>query len=340
MAGRRQRDVNPIDVIEAAYNLDGDDRAWLTGLATAVRPFLDRGHGMIAYRFDPGTPIEQLHDRAVLFDLSAEHVPDARSWIAMNPEFARKIHSVQNDGLVGMLELCNRAGLTDLHREMPVMMEFYERTGVTDYVALQSIEPGGTCVVMAAGQAKSRTFDARTRRLWSRINVHIGAGRRLRDAIANNGGAEEAVLSPSGKLEHAEGDGATPTARALLREAVARVERARGKQRRSDPEAAAEAWTALVSGRWSLVDRYERGGRRYVVARRNEHVVADPRALTQRQRAIVHLAALGKANKLIGYELGLSESTVGSHLSQAMRKLGAKTRVDLIRVVMQLSQPG
>lgn len=340
MARGRQRDVNPIDVIEAAYNLEGDDRAWLAQLATAVRPFLDTGHGMIAYRLDPGTPIERLHDGALLFGLTKDHIPDASSWIATNPEFARRIHSVQNDGLVGMLELCRRAGLTDLHREMPVMMDFYARTGVTDYVALQSIEPGGTCVVMAAGQTTPRTFDARTRRLWSRVNAHIGAGRRLRDAISNHAAAEEAVLSPNGKLEHAEGDGATPSARALLRDAVARVERARGKQRKTDPEAAAEAWTALVSGRWSLVDRYERGGRRYVVARRNEHLVPDPRALTQRQRAIVHLAALGKTNKLIGYELGLSESTVGSHLSQAMRKLGAKTRVDLIRVVMQLSHPG
>ena len=42
-------------------------------------------------------------------------------------------------------------------------------------------------------------------------------------------------------------------------------------------------------------------------------------------------------NKLIGYELGLSESTIGSHLSQVMRKLGAPSRVELIQLVTQLA---
>jgi DNA-binding CsgD family transcriptional regulator len=330
------KEVDPIDVIEAAYDLDGDDREWLTKLATTVRPFLDGGHGLITYIFDPARSIEDAHRDALVFDVVREHIPNARLWVANNPQFVESIHT--NDGLVAMLELCKRAGLKDLRAEMPVMMDYYDRVGVKDYVALQSIEPGGTCVVMAAGQSKPRTFDARTRRLWSRINVHIGAGRRLRAAMRNDAAPEEAILTPTGKLEHAEGEGTTNTARTALREAVARVERARGKQRRSEPERATEAWSALVQGRWSLVDRFERGGRRYIVARRNEHALPDPRALTPRQRAIVHLASLGKSNKLIGYELGLAESTVGSHLSHAMRKLGAATRVDLIRLVMGLSQ--
>jgi DNA-binding CsgD family transcriptional regulator len=208
-----------------------------------------------------------------------------------------------------------------------------------DYVALQTVEPGGRGVVFTAGQTVARTFDRRTRRSWVRINTHIAAGRRLRHSMNLKAAVDEAILAPSDKLEHAEGEGGTKRMREALRDAVLRSEKARGKQRRTDPEAATEAWTAMVSGRWSLVDRFERGGRRYIVARRNEHNLPDPRALTQRECVIANLAALGKPNKLIGYELGVSESAVGTHLSQAMRKLGAKSRVDLIQLVAQLGVP-
>ena len=121
-----------------------------------------------------------------------------------------------------------------------------------------------------------------------------------------------------------------------LREAVLRMEKARGRAGRQDPERATEAWTALVGGRWSLVDRFERGGRRFLVARPNLHQLRDPRALSPRERAVAHLAALGKSNKLIAYELGLAGSTIATHLSAALRKLGATSRVDLVRLIAQL----
>lgn len=73
------------------------------------------------------------------------------------------------------------------------------------------------------------------------------------------------------------------------------------------------------------------------MARRNEHELPDPRALTARERAVVHLAVLGKSNKLIAYELGLSTSTVATYLSWAMRKLRVTSRVELIRLARQLA---
>ena len=88
-----------------------------------------------------------------------------------------------------------------------------------------------------------------------------------------------------------------------------------------------------MAGRWSLVDRFERDGRRFIVARSNEHALPDPRALTPRERAVVHLAALGKPNKLVAYELGLADSTVASHVANAMRKLGVSTRVELVELL-------
>ena len=113
-----------------------------------------------------------------------------------------------------------------------------------------------------------------------------------------------------------------------LRDVVVRETESTG----TDPAAAAEAWSALVDGRWRLIDRFERNGRCYWVALRIE----PPLPLTHRERDVVELAALGKPNKLIGYELGISESGVATHLSAASRKLAAESRVDLIRLVLAL----
>lgn len=330
------REANPIDVVEAAYDLDATDTQWLEKLATAVRPLIDDGHGAFAYYFDVRVPIEVSHAAALLFDMERSLLAHGIEMTLALPDVAHYVH-FHNEGLDGLIAVGRRAGLGDL-RERSAVSRYFEIAGIADFAALQTIEPSGRGVVVAAGQSRERTFDARTRRLWARVNAHIAAGRRLRESIAGIAGTEgaDAVLTPSGKLAHAEGEATAKSARESLRDAVLRTEKSRGRMRRTDPEGATEAWTALVSGRWSLVDRFESDGRRYIVARRNEHVLPDPRALTPRERAIAHLAALGKSNKLIGYELGIAESTVGSHLSLAMRKLGAKSRGDLIRLLAAL----
>jgi DNA-binding NarL/FixJ family response regulator len=68
--------------------------------------------------------------------------------------------------------------------------------------------------------------------------------------------------------------------------------------------------------------------------------VPDPRALTERERVIAHLAALGKTNKLIAYELGLSPSTVATHLATALRKLGLRSRTQLVATLAGMAPEG
>lgn len=329
--------LNPIDVVEAAYNLEADDREWLDGLAVRIRPLLETGAGMVAYTFDAAIPPTRWSDNALLYGVDRAELPKYTGIQFAEPELARIAHFAF-EGLLGLVEMGFKAGLGDV-RDKPLLGDLFEHLGVEDFAALQTVEPGRKGVLFAAGQRHRRSWDRRTRRLWARVNVHIAAGRRLRAALSGQGAVEEAVLRPDGRVEHAEGDCTSQPVRELLRDAVARQEAARGKQRRTDPEGATEVWTALVSGRWSLVDRFERNGRRYIVARRNEHALPDPRALTPRERTVAQLATLGKPNKLIAYELGISDSSVGSHLSSAMRKLGVKSRVDLIRLVTQLGMP-
>ena len=54
--------------------------------------------------------------------------------------------------------------------------------------------------------------------------------------------------------------------------------------------------------------------------------------LTERERQIMDLLMLGKANKVIAYELGISQKTVDFHRSNVLTKLGVGSVVDLVRV--------
>jgi DNA-binding NarL/FixJ family response regulator len=57
--------------------------------------------------------------------------------------------------------------------------------------------------------------------------------------------------------------------------------------------------------------------------------------ITDRERAIIHYAALGMTNKEIARELGISDKTVKAHLSHIFRKLHICHRIDLARLETQ-----
>jgi DNA-binding CsgD family transcriptional regulator len=146
------------------------------------------------------------------------------------------------------------------------------------------------------------------------------------------------VLTPSGKLEHAEGEAKLEAARESLHSAVVTIEKARSRLRRSDPAAAISSWKGLVASRWSLIDEFETGGKRYVVAQRNDVRLQGLSALTDREIQAVAQAALGNNNKLIAYALGVTASTVSVLLHRAARKLGTTTRRELIAAYERLSR--
>jgi FixJ family two-component response regulator len=54
--------------------------------------------------------------------------------------------------------------------------------------------------------------------------------------------------------------------------------------------------------------------------------------LTRREREVLFQAASGKPNKAIAIELGASEKTIKIHRGRMMRKLGATSVVDLVRL--------
>lgn len=105
---------------------------------------------------------------------------------------------------------------------------------------------------------------------------------------------------------------------------------------RSLPHVEGGAYRALVDGLWSVVDRFERDGRRFVVVAENAPSVRPRVALTPREKRAARLARMGLSNKVIAYELRLSESMASATIRSVATKLGARSRLDLVRLLASL----
>ena len=98
---------------------------------------------------------------------------------------------------------------------------------------------------------------------------------------------------------------------------------------------------ATVAVQWAASAEIVSGGHRVLVValsvsrwgsrfRRGLSSVQPPRVLSRREREVVHLVSLGAAGPEIAEELGISHHTVRTHIGNAMDKLGARSRAQLV----------
>jgi FixJ family two-component response regulator len=59
-------------------------------------------------------------------------------------------------------------------------------------------------------------------------------------------------------------------------------------------------------------------------------------SLTGREREVMALVVLGRLNKVVGRELGISEITVKAHRGRMMRKMEAESLAELIQMAGML----
>jgi DNA-binding CsgD family transcriptional regulator len=212
------------------------------------------------------------------------------------------------------------------------------RWGFPDSFGLTASAPTHEGVVVNAPLNEPTTLNARTKAAWRRVGVHLQAGYRLRKALTNTSIQPEAIVRPDGRIAHVEPEAAGADTRERLRLLVQRLDRL---QRQGDDQPsgrnALEIWQGLIDGRWSLVESYDSDGRRFFLAYANEYGLQDPRALSRQERTVIALAAQGDSNKWIAYQLGIGESTVATHLRNAMKKLHLRSRSELIWVFRSLS---
>jgi FixJ family two-component response regulator len=65
-------------------------------------------------------------------------------------------------------------------------------------------------------------------------------------------------------------------------------------------------------------------------------------SLTPREQEVIGLVSAGLMNKQVAAELGVTEITVKVHRGNAMRKMGARTLADMVRIAqaLGLGRPG
>src|SRR5580658_5150606 len=92
-----------------------------------------------------------------------------------------------------------------------------------------------------------------------------------------------------------------------------------------------------------LLDAIHTGLERDRVRRQRESEIAALRDrfewLTPREREVLPLVVYGLPNKQIAAEIGTSETTVKVHRSQLMRKMGANSLPELVRMAERLGMP-
>lgn len=316
-----------IGAIELAYDRTGDQTAWLEELTRRVAPAFSVASATTSFFFD------LVDDEATLGSTAS---------VGDRPHSREDYQRVHREGMT-------LQSSTRIAYECDMFTVLSRVIGVE--AASQVIRSAGMDGDDALGLRANMTPDSgvlftthvprgyriRHRDLWTRVAAHVGCALRLRRTQPPpTPDSAAAVLDARGRLEH--GTDATVAARDQLAASAKDMDRARGKMRRLDPEAACELWRAMVRGEWSLVDWVDHDGKRFILAQDNPVPLPARGALTERERQVVAFAAMGHSNKVIAYDLGLSTGTVSVILRRAARKLGVLGRAALIRAFRETNR--
>ena len=94
-----------------------------------------------------------------------------------------------------------------------------------------------------------------------------------------------------------------------------------------------QAIRAAAGGGHTSIPRGRPGNRRFLSRDGTKTRQARP-AVTEREGEVLRLMALGHSNKDIAADLDISVKTVEVHKANAMRKLGLRGRIDIVRYAM------
>jgi DNA-binding CsgD family transcriptional regulator len=125
-------------------------------------------------------------------------------------------------------------------------------------------------------------------------------------------------------------DTVTAMGRVDVRRIIREVASARGR----DDGDAELLFEKLLGGSARVIDRFETGSSRYLVAvetGRDQRDRAAIVSLTPRERQIFRLAAAGRSVKSIAFDIDVQPSTAARYLVDACRKTGVRSRAELIR---------
>jgi DNA-binding CsgD family transcriptional regulator len=315
-----------LGLIEAAYDVDASETDWLAGMVRVSDRLFARGLGaaIYTYQYREHDPIIGRLQVSEGFDIAWLARYRARMGAApdlVSPiEWQRWFH-----------QRCGTAHTTpNLDTVIRALPEF---GGARDVFGINGRDPEGFGVFLAVPQPRPMPLAPQKREIYSRVAAHFASGYRLRRRLAGQRSTPDgadAVLARDGALLHAVGVARGNDARSQLTRAARSIARARSRSGRRDHDRATRAWRGLVDGRWTLVDCFDQGDERFVLAKRNGLQLREGLPLSERERQVLAFAALEHSNKEIAYELGLAAATVRVLMARAARKLGARGREDAV----------
>jgi DNA-binding CsgD family transcriptional regulator len=322
----RSKRVDLVGILEAAYRVEQAEEPWLAGVLDAARSGLDDGLGVTAYTYDASN-VDNLRFRCAVAYCEIPGMAEVLRAGPQNPSPELVMESFRKRRTATTREMVGWEGFTALPLRFDAEHVAYNAIGVN------GLDANHVGCIIGAFWGEHRQLGARERAAWDRVSTHLSAAFRLQRALQakEQTAPTEAVLAPSGRVLHAEEPAQDRSVRDALSGACESIERARTRKGREEGELSLSLWRSLVSERWTLMDTYERDGKRYVVARRNDVRMPQPSTLSPRERQALGFAALGDSNKLIAYELGISASTVGVLLHRAAQKLGCHSRAELLQ---------
>ncbi len=310
-----------LEFLEAAYAWHLPEEEWLARLADATTRVWGQPRWACGFTYDGSdvfdfrvsTPVVRggpPEIAALVFRGMSQQTPEflARNLRSVSLGFGRPLGAVsdESDQVLSRLETVDFFGLN----------------------GLDSSARG--CFIGLGTERAAMTADEVL--VFQRLAQHLSSAYRIRRRLAELEQQPlvhwEALLNPDGQLLEARGEAEPADARQALRQATRRIDGIR-RSRQREPTA---GWHPRIRGRWTLIDAFDRGGERYIVARENQTTPAGLATLTTREQQVIASAACGRSNKEIAYELGLSHATVRVLFARACRRLGARTRRELFEL--------
>ena len=331
MVSKRDRTISSI--LEMSYRIDLPMTEWLRRLGESVLNLIGGGDGLVAFGFDAArddAPVG-LDPLCLLGDAPPKLLDGSRAFHQkMSGSTYRLLFPDRRRQSISCPVTHHLKTLGLQPGAFPPLVDLLSRLGVSELWSLWAVVDGIEGLGFVQPMPSSRRDSPWPREWWEELGAHFAAGYRARRALegASPLDAADGVFRPDGtpvrvKEPHREH---LDTWRRILRA----VDRARAAEFRNADGAILDIWRGIIDGRWSLFDEVDTDGKRYMILVETGAPPAGRRGrLSPRELQVCLRAARGLTNKEIAFDLGLSLSSVATHLRRGLSKLGITGRSEL-----------
>jgi len=319
------------EVMESAFQLEGNEAEWLMGVLHASIPLFPQGQELVACIFDANSRGEiELTTQA-----SSSSLDITRIILEVSARLLRRKELNSTPVRVGQL------ALSEFVIEVADMWGLLRKMGIKDCLFLWSMNLQGSIFVICSLitdeiDPSELKLNPREFRAWEQLLAFFDVGLRLQRALRNKLVWLQKAASSAEFPWLDDWDPKNSSPKDVLRTLVLHLEQMKKDRLVTDAEEAKMYFQSLLTGAWSMVDSFQTQTRQYFIARRNEDGLRDPRGLSETEHKVAVLAARGYPNKHIAFELGMTSSTVATHLANILLKRGTISRLNLVEWMKNL----